>query len=59
MYEDDLIMVKRISYLNKLNKLKDTKEIKIITGARRSGKTHLLQKNKDKMILNNLQQLNG
>lgn len=45
MYEDDLIMVKRISYLNKLNKLKDTKEIKIITGVRRSGKTHLLQKN--------------
>lgn len=36
-------MVKRITYLNRLNKLKDTEEIKIITGVRRSGKTHLLK----------------
>lgn len=36
-------MVKRITYLNKLHKLKDTEEIKIITGVRRSGKTHLLK----------------
>jgi predicted AAA+ superfamily ATPase len=36
-------MVKRTTYLNKLNKLRDTEEIKIITGVRRSGKTHLLK----------------
>lgn len=38
-----LIMVKRFTYLNKLDKLRDTEEIKIITGVRRSGKTHLLK----------------
>ncbi|WP_323737555.1 AAA family ATPase (plasmid) [Methanosphaera sp. ISO3-F5] len=36
-------MVKRFTYLNKLDKLRDTEEIKIITGVRRSGKTHLLK----------------
>ncbi len=36
-------MVKRTIYLDKLNKLRDTEEVKIITGVRRSGKTHLLK----------------
>ena len=36
-------MVKRKYYLNKLKKLKDTEDVKIITGVRRSGKTHLLK----------------
>ena len=36
-------MVKRVKYLNKINKLRDTEEIKIITGVRRSGKTYLLK----------------
>lgn len=36
-------MVKRKQYLNKLKRVKDTEEIKIITGVRRSGKTHLLK----------------
>lgn len=36
-------MVKRESYLKKIRKLKDTEEVKIITGVRRSGKTHFLK----------------
>ena len=35
--------MKRHYYLNKIHKLMDTEEIKIITGVRRSGKTHLLK----------------
>lgn len=36
-------MVVRSRYMNKLKKLMDTDDIKIITGVRRSGKTHLIK----------------
>ena len=36
-------MVRRKTYMDKLYKLKDTDDVKIITGARRSGKTHLIK----------------
>lgn len=36
-------MVKRKLYLNKIRKLMDKEEVKIITGVRRSGKTYLLK----------------
>ena len=36
-------MVRRKEYMDKLYKLKDTDDVKIITGARRSGKTHLIK----------------
>ncbi|MBE6489227.1 MAG: ATP-binding protein [Methanosphaera stadtmanae] len=36
-------MVRREQYLDKLYKLKDTDDVKIITGVRRSGKTHLIK----------------
>ena len=37
------IMLKREYYLNKIRKLMDTNEIKLITGLRRSGKTYFLR----------------
>lgn len=36
-------MVKRLQYMNKLEKLMNTDDVKIITGVRRSGKTHLIK----------------
>lgn len=36
-------MVIRLRYMNKLNKLMNTDDVKIITGVRRSGKTHLIK----------------
>ena len=36
-------MLKRTYYLDKINKLMDTNEIKLITGVRRSGKTYFLR----------------
>lgn len=36
-------MIRRELYLNKLNKLRDTEEVKVITGVRRCGKTCLLK----------------
>ena len=36
-------MVKRLQYMNKLERLMNTDDVKIITGVRRSGKTHLIK----------------
>ena len=36
-------ILRRKQYMDKLYKLKDTDDVKIITGARRSGKTHLIK----------------
>lgn len=47
-------MVRRIEYMNKLYKLKDTDDVKIITGARRSGKTHLIKKFMKELNENNI-----
>ena len=37
-----VFMVKSLKYMNKLYKLMNTDDVKIITGVRRSGKTHLI-----------------
>ena len=37
------VMVRRNQYMEKLYKLKDTDDVKIITESRRTGKTHLIR----------------
>ena len=43
-------MVKRLKYMNKLYKLMNTDDVKIITGVRRSGKTHLIKTFMEELI---------
>ena len=43
-------MVKRLKYMNKLYKLRNTDDVKIITGVRRSGKTHLIKTFMEELI---------
>jgi predicted AAA+ superfamily ATPase len=43
-------MIKRESYLNKLAQLKGQNVIKIITGARRSGKSTLFKQFRDELL---------
>lgn len=45
-------MIKRKQYLEKLHKLKNTEDIKVITGVRRCGKTTLLNQFKEDLINN-------
>jgi predicted AAA+ superfamily ATPase len=44
------MLIKRATYLNRLNKLRDKNLIKVITGVRRSGKSTLLQLFRDELV---------
>lgn len=49
-----LVMVKRLQYMDKLSKLMNTDDVKIITGVRRSGKTHLIKSFMDELKRSNV-----
>jgi len=51
-------MVKRLKYMNKLYKLMNTDDVKIITGVRRSGKTHLIKTFMEELINDGIPQEN-
>lgn len=51
-------MVRRKAYMDKLHKLKDTDDVKIISGARRSGKTHLIKEFMKELKENNIKNEN-
>ena len=51
-------MVKRLKYMNKLYKLMNTDDVKIITGVRRSGKTHLIKTFMEELINEGIPQEN-
>lgn len=51
-------MVKRLKYMNKLYKLRNTDDVKIITGVRRSGKTHLIKTFMEELINEGIPQEN-
>jgi len=51
-------MVKRLKYMNKLYKFMNTDDVKIITGVRRSGKTHLIKTFMEELINDGIPQEN-